>query len=67
MEHAITIRAAKLDSNGMENNALLSHVLQVLHTVAHVDVVKLQSLLVQLAPIGMVTDAFTLLTSVPLV
>lgn len=48
----------------MENNVLVSHVLVVLHSVVDAAVVKHQFMLALQVPIGMVTDAFSLLTSV---
>ena len=63
MENVSTTQAAKLASNGMESNVLLSHVPQVLLTQTLVDAAKLRFLHVQLVHIGMVTDVYMSLTS----
>ncbi len=62
-ENVSTTQAAKLASNGMESNVLLSHVPQVLLTQTLVDAAKLQFLHAQPVHIGMVTDVYMSLTS----
>lgn len=64
-ENVSTTQLVKMEPSGMESNVLVFHVLQVLHSAADVDVVKLQSMLAPQVPSGMETDAFSSLTSAP--
>lgn len=67
MENASTHQIVNQVSDGTVLNANKYHVIQVLHTIIHVDVVKLQLTNALLVLIGMVSDVSTLLTYVQLV
>ena len=65
-ENALTIQSVKMEPPGTEKNVWAFHATQVLLTTVDAHAVKFQSSLVQLVPIGMVTDVFLSLTSVHL-
>ncbi len=62
-----TCQHVKLDSLGTGKPALLFHVIQDLHSLAHAIVVRPQFTHAHQVPIGMVIDVSILLTSAPLV